>query len=77
MDCPSCNDFIPPSLILAEAGRIRANLRETAGGGRPKRFKICRHCAGKFGAREMREHLPRCPKRKKSSPAGRKPKMKP
>lgn len=46
-------------------GRFLSAARETfsAGTGRPKTKKPCPYCGNEFGARELREHKPRCPAR--------------
>jgi hypothetical protein len=43
----------------AEVARALAALRETYGGGRPKKLRECPHCGAKMGARELRAH--ECP----------------
>jgi hypothetical protein len=55
---------IPDDVLLAEsAKRLRARQGE---GPRPKVLRQCEYCQRSFGAREIRKHLPRCPKRKKA-----------
>jgi len=46
---------------IREAARLLAARRKRAG--RKKVLRPCPTCGQKFGAREMREHLPSCPSR--------------
>jgi hypothetical protein len=39
--------------------------------GKEKVLRPCKWCKKKFGAVEMREHRPKCPKRPKTAPVGR------
>jgi hypothetical protein len=54
---------IPDEVLFAEFGRRRVSKRAEGVGGRPKTLHRCPHCKGEFGARELRAHKPRCPKR--------------
>lgn len=49
----------------AKSERFRAlnALRETLGGGRPKKLRKCPFCKQKKGVRELRLHKPICPKK--------------
>lgn len=44
----------------SEIARALAALRKTHAGGRPKRMRRCKKCGERFGAREMRAHIPQC-----------------
>jgi hypothetical protein len=56
-------DTIPEHVLKSEwARRTRAKVKN-AGGGRPKTMRRCRWCKHKFGAVEMRKHLPLCDRR--------------
>jgi hypothetical protein len=57
---------IPDDVLWAEVGRRRVAVRPAdSGHGKPKVLRPCPDCGIKFGAREMKAHRPRCPKRKK------------
>ena len=65
---------IPDDVLYAEVGRRRVAKRPEGVGGRPKVNYPCPHCGLEFGARELRKHRPRCPRRLTggtSSPASR------
>jgi predicted RNA-binding Zn-ribbon protein involved in translation (DUF1610 family) len=55
-------EYIPPNLGVAMAASITSRLREVRKGA-VKVMKPCPWCGNEFGAREMRVHKPRCPKR--------------
>jgi hypothetical protein len=52
---------VPDNVLLAESARRLRARQVTAP--RPKVLRQCPHCLQPFGAREMRKHLPVCPKR--------------
>ena len=52
---------IPDDLFNSERGRRLAKNRKTPAV--PKKLRPCPHCSKEFGARELRAHLPKCPKR--------------
>ena len=54
---------IPDDILYAEVGRRRVAKRPEGVGGRPKVLHECPHCAREFGARDLRKHMPRCPRR--------------
>lgn len=53
---------IPDKEFNSERGRRLAEKRPAPAV--PKKLRPCPLCAKPFGARELREHKPRCPKRK-------------
>ena len=55
---------IPSDVLYAEVGRRRVAGRDPENAGRPPIMRACKWCKEKFGAREMRAHVPNCPKRK-------------
>src|SRR5215469_14087676 len=58
---------VPDAVLLAEsARRLRARQRTAP---RPKIKRPCAFCQELFGAREMRKHLPLCPRRHETTPA--------
>lgn len=60
MNCPHCAAFIDPPTVLAEAGRIRHTMKQSNGGGRPKKIEPCEFCGRPLGVREMVRHRPKC-----------------
>ena len=54
---------IPDEVLWAEIGRRRVAKRPEAHG-KPKVMRPCPHCGIEFGAREIRVHLPRCPRKR-------------
>ena len=50
---------VPDEAILSEAGRRQRKKART----RPKVMHPCKHCGKLFGAKEVREHWPVCPKK--------------
>jgi hypothetical protein len=54
---------IPDDVLHAEVGRRRVAHRDPENAGRPRLLRPCKWCKQKFGAREMRVHVPACPKR--------------
>ena len=63
---------IPFEELAAEYGRRCVAMRETLGGGRPKLLSKCpKGCGQMFGAREMKQHTPRCTGKKRSRKATR------
>ena len=54
---------IPDEVLYAEVGRRRVAKRPEGVGGRPKVLKECPHCGKDFGARDLRKHVARCPRR--------------
>jgi hypothetical protein len=58
MHCPHCNRSIAPKLVKSAAAKlIRARATQPP---TPKVLSPCPHCGQPFGARELREHKPRC-----------------
>ncbi len=55
--CPHCNRALSDEWIKAAHSRVAGRA-----GGRPRILRGCPFCKEKFGAREFREHLPRCEK---------------
>lgn len=51
---------IPDAPLYAEAARRRSAKRGEKVGGRPTKPKTCPFCAGSFGSRALRAHLPLC-----------------
>jgi hypothetical protein len=51
--------------FAAERGRRNAAARQNYAGGRPKVIRQCEFCKGKFNARDLHSHAPKCPKRPK------------
>ena len=56
---------IPDEVLYSEAARRRSEKRGDNVGGRPPKLTRCKWCKEEFGAREMRAHVPGCPKRKR------------
>lgn len=56
--CPHCNHVLSDAWIRASHSRIAGRS-----GGRPLVLRACPLCKFEFGARELRKHIPRCPKR--------------
>lgn len=52
---------IPDKVIIAEAGRRRQKLARP----KPKVMHDCKYCGKPFGAKEVRQHWPKCPKNPK------------
>jgi hypothetical protein len=59
--CPHCRRPLPAKFLRSAAGKIYNRLRTPTGP--PKVLRPCPFCRKKLGAREMRLHMPRCPKR--------------
>lgn len=55
---------IPDDKFNSERGRRLAEKRATPAV--PKKLRPCPYCSKEFGAREMRIHVPRCPKRRRT-----------
>jgi hypothetical protein len=55
--CPHCNLMLPDEWINAAHSRVAGRT-----GGRPRVFRQCHFCKEKFGARELRAHMPICEK---------------
>ena len=55
--CPHCNRALPDEWIKAAHSRVAGRA-----GGRPRILRGCPFCKERFGARELREHIPRCEK---------------
>jgi transcriptional regulator NrdR family protein len=55
MICPHCHKSISASQIASALARSGS---ETAG--RPKTIKPCPKCGQRFGALELRKHIPHC-----------------
>jgi len=64
---------IPLDVLRAEIGRRGNRSRKTrgAGTGRPPVLTPCAFCGKPFSARDMRRHVPACPKKMKAKAAGR------
>jgi hypothetical protein len=52
---------VPDTVIHAESGRRRRDVAKT----RPKVPHACKYCGKVFGALEVRQHWPMCPKNPK------------
>ena len=64
MDCPNCGHHIAAIFV---AGSL---ARSNKGAGRKKVERECpKGCGQFFGAREMKEHLPRCDGQATKAPA--------
>ena len=63
--CPHCRRPLSTKFLRSAVGQMYNRLRTPTGP--PKVLRPCRFCSKKFGAREMREHLPRCPKKSRVS----------
>src|SRR5437667_3526052 len=55
--CPHCKHELSDDWIKAAHSRVAGRR-----GGRPQVSRPCPYCKEKFGARELREHIPRCDK---------------
>jgi hypothetical protein len=60
---------VPDDVLLSESAR-RLRARQAVSP-RPKVLRQCEHCLQPFGAREMRKHLPMCPKRRNPATSDR------
>src|SRR5437868_2303453 len=56
-NCPYCKHQLSDDWIKAAHSRVAGRR-----GGRPRVSRPCPYCREKFGARELREHVPRCDK---------------
>ncbi len=68
--CPHCRAKLSDEFVSSLCGRLSYSRRKTPAAGQPKKLRPCQFCKLQFGAREMRDHLPLCPK-KVSKPVGR------
>src|ERR1051326_4576495 len=69
-NCPYCKHEISDDWIKAAHSRVAGR-----GGGRPRVLRPCPYCRKKFGARDLRGHIPKCdraPKRAVSKSANTK-----
>jgi hypothetical protein len=55
--CPHCDHVLSDEWIKAAHSRVAGRI-----GGRPRVLRPCLFCKKKFGARELRGHIPRCDK---------------
>jgi hypothetical protein len=55
---------IPDEVLFSEIGRRRVAKRDPKNAGPPRVLRPCEWCGKEFGAREMRRHIPHCPKRR-------------
>src|SRR5437868_8012500 len=62
--CPHCEHQLSDDWIKAAHSRVAGRR-----GGRPQVSRACPYCKEKFGARELREHIPRCDKAPKRTPS--------
>ena len=51
---------IPDAELASEWSRRRSAKRGDKVGGRPAVLRPCPKCGQEFGARELREHIPKC-----------------
>jgi hypothetical protein len=56
-NCPYCKHELSDDWIKAAHSRIAGRQ-----GGRPRVLRPCPYCRKKFGARDLREHIPQCDK---------------
>jgi hypothetical protein len=59
-NCPHCKHELSDDWIKAAHSRVAGRR-----GGRPRVSRPCPYCREKFGARELREHIPQCDKARK------------
>ena len=74
--CPHCGAEIAlEDLRRLWFGYVSTRRQQTAKlGGRPPKLRKCPHCGEKFGAAELRSHVPRCPQHPPvTTPSGRPP----
>lgn len=56
-NCPHCKHELSDDWIKAAHSRVAGRR-----GGRPQVLRPCPYCREKFGARDLREHIPQCDK---------------
>jgi hypothetical protein len=62
-NCPHCKHELSDDWIKAAHSRVAGRR-----GGRPQVSRPCPYCKKEFGARDLREHMPRCDKALKRKP---------
>jgi hypothetical protein len=61
--CPHCRWPIPTKFLQSAVGKINNRLRTPTGP--PKVLRPCPFCKKKFGSNDLRDHKPRCPKKRR------------
>jgi hypothetical protein len=59
--CPRCHSLLQEAFLRSAVGRMNNRLHTPTG---PRKvLRPCPFCNKKFGARDIRVHKPRCPKK--------------